>query len=155
MIVYRVNRGLKCHPVHFLAALCHIRDDCTPPASANLLWWKFSSPGKPIPGLKLSSQLNLLLLPNLDLAVVTWTLHYCSPYLLWSTGFCRHERCLGFYEWVCTHQVCRVVFTLRSSLTTYSFAKAQLLRLKPFHARHFPQALFHPLPFLFISVFLF
>lgn len=79
-------------------------------------------------------------------------IHYCSPYLLWSASFCRHERCLGFYEWVCTHQVCHVVFTLRSSLTTYSFAKAQLFRLKPFHARHFPQALFHPLLFFSSSL---
>lgn len=43
--------------------------------------------------------------------------------------------------------MCRVVFIVRSSLTAYSFAKAQLFRLKLFHARHFPQAVFHPLLF--------
>lgn len=76
-------------------------------------------------------------------------IHYCSPYLLGSVGFCRYKRCLRFYKWVCTDQVCRVVFIVRSSLTAYSFAKAQLFRLKLFHARHFPQAVFHPLLFFF------
>lgn len=74
-------------------------------------------------------------------------IHYCSPYPLWSRGFCRYKRCLRLYEWVCTSQVCRVVFIVSSSLTAYSFAKAQLFRLKLFHARHFPQAVFHPLLF--------
>lgn len=72
-------------------------------------------------------------------------IHYCSPYLLWSTGFCRYKGCL--------HQVGWVVFIVRSRLTAYSFAKAQLFRFKLFHARHFPQAVFHPLIFTPLCLF--
>lgn len=148
MTVYRVNieeSGKYVSPGSLLHCSVLWQGGCTPSAPDNLLWWELISLGKPILGLKLSLQLNVLLI----LIFLLWfePIHYSSPYLLWSSGFCRYKRCLRFYEWVCTDQACRVVFIVRSSLTAYSFAKAQLFRLKLFHARHFPQAVFHPLLF--------